>query len=122
MIQLVEAYRSTFVGRMFPERLLKILRGEHPTVSVKDIRNGVIMFSDGQVLKCTGDYYEPAGNVTVPKGANLFLRCRHIRKAFGLEDVGDTNCVLCHIRCLSLEQSHDLKRRKGQKNKRRRYK
>lgn len=122
MIQLVEAYKNNFVGRMFPEVLLKILHGEHPTVSVKDVRNGVIMFSDGRILKCTGDYYEPTGNILISKSANLFLKCRNVRRAFGLDDVGDTNCTLCHIRCISLEQSHEIVRKQGQRNKRRRYK
>lgn len=122
MIQLVEAYRSSFVGRMFPEKLLQILRGEHPTISVENVKNGVIMFSDGQVLKCTGDYYEPTGNVTIPKCSNLLYRCRQIRKIFGLDDVGDINCTSCHIRCISLERSHEIKRKRGQKSKRRRYK
>ena len=117
MIQLVEAYKSIFVGRMFPERLLKILRGEHPVVFVKDVRNGVIMLSDGQVLKCAGDYYETIGNTTVSNSANLFLKCRSVRKAFGLDNVSDTNCALCHIRCILLEQSHALKRKVGKKGK-----
>lgn len=118
MIQLVEAYKSMFVGRMFPDTLLKILKGDHPFISVKDVRNGVIMFSDGTVLKCTGDYYERADRTAVPKSANLFLKCRNVRKIFGLDDLGNTNCTACHIRCLSLEQSGNLKRRQKVKSKR----
>ena len=119
VLQLVEAYRSTFVGKMFPERLLKILKGEHPLISVKDVRNGVIMFSDGQVLKCTGDYYERVDGAAVPKSANLFLKCRNVRKTFGIDSVSDISCSLCHIRCLQLEQSHELKRKVRQKGRRR---
>ena len=119
MVQLIDAYKSMFIGKMFPETLLKILKGNNPMIYVKDIRNGVIMLSDGQVLKCTGDCYERTDNQAVPKSANLFLKCRNVRKTFELDHISDINCNVCHIHCLSLLTSHFLKRKRRQKVKRR---
>lgn len=117
-MQLVTAYKNMFIGRMFPDTLLKILKGEHPLITVKDVRNGVIMLSNGTILKCVGDCYERLDKTVVPKNTNLFLKCRNTRKMFKLDDVDDTNCTTCHIRCLALEQSQSIKRRQRTKSKR----
>lgn len=114
MIQLVDAYKSMLVGRMFPETLLKVLRGEHPLISVKCIRNGIMVFSNGQILKCVGDCYERTDKTKIPEpSANLFLKCRNTRKIFGLSDIGDTSCTACHVHCILLEQQHDFLKRKS---------
>ena len=116
-MQLIEAYKSGFVGKMYPDRLLKILRGEHSTVHVKNIVNGVMIFSDGSVLKCVGDYYEkPNKSSTANRGQkNLYLRCRNIRKDYGLEEVSDTDCRHCHICCILKEKTRELKRKRKQR-------
>lgn len=116
-MQLIDAYKSGFVGKMYPDRLLKILRGEHPTVHVKNIVNGVMIFSDDAVLKCVGDYYEnPEKGKTVNKNQkNLYLRCRSIRKSYGLDDIGDVDCRACHISCILREKTRELKRKRVKK-------
>lgn len=116
-MQLIDAYKSGFVGKMYPDRLLKILRGEHPTVYVKNIVNGVMIFSDDAVLKCVGDYYErPSKNSGKNKSQkNLYLRCRQIRKEYELNDVSDVDCRACHVSCILKEKSRELKRRKFKK-------
>lgn len=119
MLQLVQVYKNMFIGRMFPDTLLKILRNEHPFITVKDTRNGVILLSDGTVLKCTGDCYELTDKtVVVPKSANLFSKCRNTRKIFGLNRIYDICCTACHIRCMELEQSQILRRKQKVKSKR----
>ena len=116
-MQLVTAYKNMFIGRMFPDTLLKILKGEHPLITVKDVRNGVIMLSNGTILKCVGDCYERLDKTVVPKNTNLFLKCRNTRKIFGLNRIYDICCTTCHIRCMELEQSQILRRKQKVKSK-----
>ena len=116
-MRLIDAYKSGFVGKMYPDRLLKILRNEHPTVYVKNIVNGIMIFSDDAVLKCVGDYYEsPTKGKGVNKNQkNFFLRCRQIRKEYGLDNVNDVDCRACHILCILKEKTRELKRKKIKK-------
>lgn len=114
-MRLVDAYKSNFVGKMYPDKLLKILRGEHFTVQVKNIVNGVTILTDGSVLKCIGDYYEKPNKSTKGNSnqKNFFLRCRNIRKDFNLDDIiSDADCRMCHITCILREKTRELKRKK----------
>lgn len=102
---------------MYPSKLLKILRGEHLTVQVKNIVNGVTILTDGSVLKCIGDYYEkPNKSTKVNNQKNFFLRCRNTRKEFNLDTViSDADCRQCHITCILKEKTRELKRKKRNK-------
>ena len=111
-MQLLELYKRGFVGQMFPSRLRKILRGEHPTVYVRSTVNGVIIFSDGKVLKCVDNYYTLPGSRLTKSNTSQYLKCNKIRKAFGLSDyVAANDCVRCHLACYQAENDGEIKRK-----------
>ena len=120
MIDIADAYQKMFAGQMYPSVLLRILKGEDPIVTVKNVNNSVIMFSNGKILKCTNYYYQNLQETRPLMSNNLFLSCRNIRECLGINDiVGDLNCQQCHLQCIIRLQSHEIKR-KLQKMKRRR--
>ena len=107
-----EAYEQCFVGSMLPDDLLKVLRDES-SVSVKSVKNGLILLSNGQVLKCVREYYKVPGTTTKAKKLiNPILSCRLTRRDLGIQgSVGDLQCRNCHVSCISLEESHNLEYR-----------
>lgn len=118
MVELIEAYQKRFAGQMFPETLLEILKDKNPLVKVKNVRSGVIIFTNNKVLKCAGEYYESLSNITPTRTSNLYLNCCHVRRTLGTEEVGYGNCKQCHAKCIMLERSQEIKR-KQRKSKRR---
>lgn len=117
MLQLIELYQSTFVGEMFPERLLEILKGYDPIIKVKDVKNGIIILTNGHILKCTGEYYKRPNGIKDVKNNNIVIACRNTIRNLQLEDVCCFNCVACHVKCLELLQDHDLIRKKSKRKK-----
>lgn len=107
-----EAYERCFVGSMLPDNLLKVLKGES-SVSVKSVKNGLILLSNGQVLKCVREYYKRPGTTAKPKKfINPVLSCRAVRRDLRLQEVvDDLQCRFCHISCINLEESHELEYR-----------
>lgn len=117
MLQLIELYQSTFVGEMFPERLLEILKGYDPIIKVKDVKNGITMLTNGRILKCTGECYEKPNSIKNVKSNNIVIACRNVRRNLQLEDVDDFSCVACHIKCLEMLQDHSLIKRRNKRKK-----
>ena len=120
MVDIVEAYQKLFAGKMYPSQLLRALQGEDPDIKVKGVSNSVIMFSNGELLKCTNSYYENLeGKQPALCTNNGFVSCRQVRACLGLRDiVNDVDCVECHIQCLKLLQAHKIKRKKRKQRRR----
>lgn len=114
-VQLLEAYKRNFVGRVTPRQLQSILRGEHSSVFIRKVLNGTIMCSNGVILTCVHDYYTPMERSKKPilrSAKNPYLKCRKIKEYFSInDDVPDLDCRFCHLTCLELEKTGALKRK-----------
>lgn len=114
-VQLLEAYKRNFIGRVTPRQLQSILRNEHSSVHVRKVLNGTVMCSNGVILTCVHDYYIPVSSNTKPvlrSVKNPYLKCRKVRDYFGIDvDVVDLDCRFCHLACLELEKSGVLKKK-----------
>ena len=116
-VQLLEAYKRNFIGRVTPRQLQSILRNEHSSVHVRKVLNGTVMCSNGVILTCVHDYYTPVSSNAKPvlrlrNVKNPYLKCCKVRKYFGIDtDVMVLDCRFCHLTCLELEKSGVLKKK-----------
>lgn len=107
-MQILEAFQTSFVGKMYPSKLKRILR-DLDSVYVKKAANGVLVLSDNTVIKCVNQYYM----INVRSSSNSpLVTCRNIKHAIGLDGIDICGCRACHLACLEREERNELTRKK----------
>ena len=116
MIELVDLYKNAFVGSIYPDTLIKILRDQYEGIKVKSCIGSSIILSNGMVLNCISEYYTCDGSKNVVATNNPYLKCNSIRNHYGISDqVGQVECKNCHIKAILMEKAGQLERKKNKR-------
>ncbi len=116
MIELVDLYKRAFVGSIYPDTLIKVLRGQYEGITVKSCIGSSIILSNGMVLNCIDEYYTSKDSDKVINTNNPYLKCSSIRNHYGISDqVGQVDCRNCHIKAILMEKAGQLERKKSKR-------
>lgn len=87
------------------EDLELIIVNGHPNTHVVTKGDGVIILSDGSLVKCVANYYE--GNEPISKKSRSSVnRCHEVQKALDVPHRVGTDCLSCHLNCLRNPSLH----------------
>jgi len=113
VIELVDLYKNAFVGSIYPDTLIKVLKGEYEGIKVKNNIGNSIILSNGMVLNCINEYYTCENSKHVINTNNPYLKCNSIRNHYGISDqIGQVDCKNCHIKAILMEKAGQLERKK----------
>ena len=108
---LTEAYYKTFNdNQYYPVKIRQILDNQHSTIHIKTMKSGLIILTNGKLIKCVADYYQIPKEV---RSNNYAIRCNNIREFLGISQITTCyGCDRCHSICIAKEINHELIRKK----------
>lgn len=104
MKNLYDIYMAHYIGAVDTTRLSNILTGVDDEIHVKKCTGGMIILDNSKIIRCIDQYYVKPKDIPENTGfkssKNKFLRCENVRKNYGLETIGNSDCIQCHRTCL----------------------
>ena len=83
--------------------LRDILTYSHSNLNIISQGTGLLIVSDGNLIKCVSNYYEGPDEIKKPRSSSN--QCHEVQKAFGVSRSVQTNCVACHLDCMNRVQA-----------------